>query len=168
MCKDIKEQIEIELHVLIKQKLYDIGRAGSLLWVSFGEEVITLDGKGLEKLKGKYTLHIQCTWRITTDDEIIVASGDIFQPRTGLSYEDFEWDTKGENRFDEKIPALKKEFQLTGIINYISADKYGGLRICFDSGICLEVFPDDSLENEFWRFIKFEDVNKHFVVFDKE
>lgn len=55
------------------------------------------------------------------------------------------------------------------IITEVGADEIGGLYISFDSGIKLEVFPNDSLEDEFWRFIEFNGQDsEHFVVFDRD
>ena len=53
------------------------------------------------------------------------------------------------------------------LVSKISADEIGGLIIGLDLGIKLELFPDDSLEDEFWRFIVFGDKSEHFVVFEK-
>ena len=163
----MKIRIEKELSVLLMQPLIDMGRAGNLVWLSFGERVITIDRNGCKRLKGKYALHIQCSWRLTDEGRIIVASRDIYLPRTGLSNDDFDWDKLGVNRFDEKIDELKKRIKTNTIVTEISADIFGGLKISFNSGIRLEIFPDDSLEDEFWRLIVFEGKSKHFVVFEQ-
>ncbi|WP_052292887.1 hypothetical protein [Desulfofarcimen acetoxidans] len=97
----------------------------------------------------------------------MVASGDFYLTRTGISDDDdFVWDKLGENRFDEKVNEFKKRLKTNIIVTEISADIFGGLKMCLDSGISLELFPDDSMEDEFWRFIVFEGKNKHFVVFE--
>ena len=163
----IIESIEEELKVLVEKPLSNIGRAGNLLWLSLGEKIVTIDINGCEVLKGKYALHIQCSWRLTMGSRIIVGSQDFYIPRTGLSENDFNWDIQGQNRFDEKIKEFKKMAESKTKVVEVSADEFGGIKISFDSGIRLEVFPEDSLEEEFWRFIEFGKKSKHFVVFDK-
>ena len=79
----------------------------------------------------------------------------------------FEWDTPGANRFDEIV--RKNKDQLTSLhIARVIADNYGGLRIKFDRDYVLEIFPDDSLKEEYWRFMIFDNPSKHFVVFEDE
>jgi hypothetical protein len=164
----MKVKIEKKLSVLLKQPLIDIGRASNLLWLSFGEKVVTIDRKGNEILRGKYALNVQCSWRLTKERRIIVASKDIYIPKTGLDEDAFEWEKYGENRFDEKISEFKSIMLTSNVlVSKISADEIGGLIIGLDLGIKLELFPDDSLEDEFWRFIVFGDKSEHFVVFEK-
>ena len=166
--KYTKDDIEEALKELIGQQLTNIGRAGNLLWLSFGEKILVIDRNGCEKFKEKYALHVQCSWRLTTENKISVASKDIYIPRTGLDEDDFDWDEFGANRFDEKIEELKEQIVSSATVSKITADEFGGLKIYFESGIRLEVFPDDSLEDEFWRFIIFGSESKHYVVFDKD
>src|SRR5574344_1426231 len=139
--------IEEKLKVLINQPLLDIGRASNLLWLSFGERVVTINRKGNEIQKGKYALNVQCAWRLTQNSRIIVASKDIYLPKTGLEYDSFNWEEYGNNRFDERISSFKIDFEF---------------------GVKFELFPDDSLEEEFWRFIINGNKSEHFVYIDKE
>ena len=169
MNKSIKDDIETKLGILIGQPLIDLGRAGNLLWVAFGEKIDTLDWKGIPIEKCKYYLNIQCSWRLTKGDSIIVASRDIYMPRTGIYDKNFEWDEIGANRFDERASMFKKDFLSNLKVSEIHADCFGGCKISLDFGIEIEIFPDDSLVEEFWRFIMFDNSsNSHFVVFEKE
>jgi hypothetical protein len=161
------KNIEKELKVLIGKPLSNIGRAGNLLWLSFGEKIAMLDMNGCEVFKEKFALHIQCSWRLTIGSRIIVGSQDFYIPRTGLSEDEFNWDIQGANRFDERINAFKEMPESNTKVVEFFMDEFGGVKISFDSGAKLEVFPDDSLEEEFWRFIEFGEKSKHFVVFDK-
>lgn len=163
----MRDQIEAELGILLKQPLIDIGRAGNLLWLSFGRKIFITDKNGCKKPKNEYALHIQCAWRIVKDTRIIVGSRDFYTPRTGITSDSFAWDTPGANRVDEKIEELKA-LQSNVVIDKIAADEFGGIKVTFNSGINLEVFPDDSLEDEFWRLIVAGEPSKHFVVFDKD
>jgi hypothetical protein len=164
--ENIKEQIEEELKELLGQPLIEIGRAANLLWLSFGEKITVIDRNGHEKVKSKFSLNIQCSWRLIKENRIIVASKDIYLPRTNSKERDFDWDNVGANRFDEKIEEFKKQEMLNIVVSKISADEYGGVKLHFKTGEVLDVFPDDSLEDEFWRLIISGKESKHFVVFD--
>lgn len=165
----MKGLIEEKLKVLINQPLLDIGRASNLLWLSFGERVVTINRKGNEIQKGKYALNVQCAWRLTQNSRIIVASKDIYLPKTGLEYDSFNWEEYGNNRFDERISSFKPMITTSKLsVSNISVDDIGGVKIDFEFGVKFELFPDDSLEEEFWRFIINGNKSEHFVYIDKE
>ena len=50
------------------------------------------------------------------------------------------------------------------IVEELSSDKFGSLRLKFSENIGLEIFPNDSLPEEFWRFLKPGTNDNHFVV----
>lgn len=169
MDNKMKILIEEKLGILIEQPLVDIGRASNLLWLIFGEKVVTKDRKGNEILKEKFALHVQCAWRLTQKSRIIVASRDVYFPKTGLVNDDFNWEEHGNNRFDEIVSDFKsmlftKKLSVTKIL----ADNIGGFEIDFEDGLKFELFPDDSLEDEFWRLIVNGNTSEHFVVFEKD
>lgn len=168
MIKDQKNSGK-ELNVLISQPLTDIGRAGNLLWLSFGEQISIIDRKGNERLVRKYALHIQCTWRLIKDKKIILASQDFYFPRTDWKGEEFDWDVPGSNLFDEKREKLKDFFILSNpIITKIFVDSLGDLKVYFTSSIRLDVFADNSNGGEVWRFIQYglnSKNSEHFVVY---
>ena len=165
----MKGLIEEKLNTLIKQPLIDIGRASNLLWLSFGKKIVTIDRKGNEVQKGKYALNVQCAWRLTQNSHIIVASKDFYIPRTGLECDLFDWEEYGNNRFDERISDFKRIITTTNLsVSNISIDDIGGFTIEFGLGVKFELFPDDSLEDEFWRFIVNGNKSEHFVFIEKE
>lgn len=165
----MKKRIEEKMKILLNQPFLRMGRAGNLLWMCFGQNITVKNKRGDEEIKSTYALNIQCAWRLVKDGKILVASGDYYLPKAGINNENFEWDKFGANRFDEKVEGLKKLTDWEMIITEVGADEIGGLYISFDSGIKLEVFPNDSLEDEFWRFIEFNGQDsEHFVVFDRD
>lgn len=166
---NIAKKIYEKLFVIISQPLIDIGRASNLVWISFGEKIVFIDRKGNKSLKGKYSINIQCSWRITQDSKIIVASKDIYIPKTNFENDEFNWEIYGENRFDEKINEIKSMIDTSKIfVTNVSSDELGGIIITFNSGLKLELFPDGSIKDEYWRFIIFGDINDHFIIFDED
>jgi hypothetical protein len=49
----------------------------------------------------------------------------------------------------------------------IEADNIGTLHIRFSENYTLDLFPDNSLGNEYWRFFKRGSITSHFVVTGK-
>lgn len=167
----MKEQIELALNPLIGLPLWGIGRAYDLEWFEFGKQrQISLSNTQKEKHKivGDFSLHIQCSWRISDSGNIIVASKDRFYRAGDNPYsnlEEFEWDVQGANRCDELVSQLtqKQIFNLM-IVSSIEGDNLGGLKLGFRNGYQLEVFPDISFEAECWRFFRPYSDEEHFIV----
>ena len=168
MC--MKEVIISELSKLVGLKLQDLGRASNLFWLGFGD-IIQIIRRGRSQESAEYALHIQCSWRITLNNKIVVASRDFYS--TGSEWdgdiEDFDWDIQGNNRFDERIKTfLKDKGRLK--VEQIESDEVGGLKICLCGGYKLEAFPDsseDDDQSEHWRFFNRKDNSPHFIVTGK-
>src|SRR6478735_8215289 len=130
----MKKRIKSELGILVGSKLSNIGRASNLFWLEFGE-ALSVIRRGRTQELAEYVLHIQCSWRITKSNKILVASRDFYSPRTGLDGEDehFEWDVQGNNRFDERteyfIKSLKEPLTVKSIDSILSLQVMGLRRI---------------------------------------
>ena len=164
-----EEHIRERLRSLLNKKISAIGRAGSMLWLGFGELIPRKNFRGEIRNVNEYALHVSCSWRLTDGKKIIVASRDMYFPKIGMSDENFDWDVLGNNRFDEKVNILCQAIK-THVINVdeLIVDKYGGLTVRFTNGNELEVFPDDSFEEEYWRFISNVNESEHLVVFQEK
>ena len=163
----MKELIVSELGKLVGLKLQDVGRASNLFWLGFGD-IIQIIRRGKTQETAEYALHIQCSWRITLNDKIVVASRDFYSPSSewGGDIEDFDWDMQGKNRFDERIKAFVEDKEQLQVKN-IESDCIGGLKVFFSDGYTLEAFPDSSKDDdqgEHWRFFNRKDNSPHFVV----
>jgi hypothetical protein len=165
----MKSKIESFLSCLIGLPLWSIGRAGDIEWFAFGNERREVPGRdNVTKIVSEYSLHVQCAWRIRNQDKIIVASRDRFYPPGNdplSNLEEFEWDTPGGNRLDELISKLLEERSLNPfIVISVRADTVGGVNINLIEGYRLEIFPDDSLSSEYWRFFKPFSEQEHFII----
>ncbi len=163
----IKEQIEAELRVLIGQPLTDIVRA-ALQWFAFGlpHTIVTSQGFPLEV--SSYALHVQCPWRIIVPYGIVVGSGDLSYAAGDDPYANLPpWKIArhGENRCDERVRMfLYYTRHQPLVVEQVQADDVGGLKICFNAGYILEIFPNDTLEEEYWRFCRPYTEERHFLV----
>ncbi|MHA7098568.1 hypothetical protein [Priestia aryabhattai] len=164
----MREAIRSQIGKLIGLNLRYAGRASNLFWLGFGE-MISVTRRGKTEELAEYALDIQCSWRITKDNKILVGSRDFYSPRTGWNEEndDFDWDVQGNNRFDERIDSFIENAKEHVTVERVEPDEIGGLKIFLSQGYLLEVFPDTSEDDEyseFWRFFNRRENSPHFVV----
>jgi hypothetical protein len=163
----MQEKIEKELSVLVGLPLWDAGRGADLEWFHFGEHRQVADRKGRLKEIGEYALHVQCSWRIVSSDQVIVARRDLYYLPDGsvdLS-DDFDWDKQMGNWRDVRMHAFLKEHGSQPlIVTAIKGGRAGSVSISFTEDFVLELFPDDSLSGEHWRFFRPSVDESHFVV----
>jgi hypothetical protein len=163
--RSMKNQVEDALRVLTGKILWGAGRAGEIAWFQFGNKETIITERETIKEVGEYALHVQCARRITSSQGIFVGSQDMHYP-AGEPYqklEDFDWDQPGANRCDERISLLFSK-QEAFLVEGVSADSFGGFCLILSDGFSLETFPDDSLDDEFWRLFQPYKDTQHFIV----
>ncbi|AYE53337.1 hypothetical protein OEA_26940 (plasmid) [Priestia megaterium NCT-2] len=164
----MREEIKLQLESLVGSKLTNIGRASNLFWLELGERLsVVRRGRTIEL--SKYALNIQCSWRITRGNKIVVASRDFYSLSSDWNEikEDFDWDVQGNNKFDEKVEYLVKSIKEPLTVEKIDSDEIGGLKVFLSKDFTLNVFPDSSEDDEyseFWRFFTRGKDSFHFVV----
>jgi len=163
----MKDKIEKELRQLVGLEFTRTTRAAYMECLKFGILFSTLkDGK--EVNIGQFGLHLQCAWRITKKNGILVGDLDRYdQPDEFANYdENFNWDTVSGNLRDVRLSNILKENKL--IVQAVKADNFGGFEILFENNMQLTVFPNLSNKseyNELWRLMDNRKNNKrHFVV----
>ena len=161
----MKKQIEMALQVLIGMPLSAIGRACTLEWFIFGTPREITDHSQQTKIVEEYALHIQCSWRITDSKSVVVGSQDRYIPSGDPDQEvdDFEWDVKGANRCDERVAQLLNN-EKSLIVTEIEVGSVGSFRLTLNDEYVLEVFPNNSLDDEYWRLFESDAESEHFVV----
>ncbi len=176
--KNIKTIQNITM-ILNNQKLSNISRVGSMICLGFGELVNNKAAYKTEegnfeikhRLTSMYALHIDCGFRMTTENEILLTRGDIFNHNSTINDdfecddEDFDWDVFGNNSFDEKIKEQFTDKNLCIVVESINISKFGDLKILLSNGYCIEIFVDSSSDEECWRFFEVGNADKkHLVV----
>lgn len=127
--------------------LVSVGRAASLAWFLFVKD------------NDEYALHLQTSFRVTSDEKIVFAGADIFQPSKmiqssgEIDLETFEWDVQGNNRYDENVKLFIEEYSYNLKVNEVLMNQWGDLSIQLSENIKIEVFINMS-EEECWRFFK--------------
>lgn len=164
----MRDRIEQALQVLIGLPLRSAGRAADLVWFQFGNLQESVQSNKQEPVVGEYALHVQCAWRISGPVGIIVGSDDCYFSAGDdpfRDYPNFDWDQPGANRCDERI-AMFFQFRANAvpIVDAVQVDRTGGFRLDLSGEISLEVFPNHSLMNEYWRLLRPSSDEQHFVV----
>ena len=164
MEKEIKKALE----QLIGFEFTRTTRMGSMECIKFGILYGIVDRSGLERQIGEFGIHLQCPWRITKGNTLLVGNDDVVkQPDETAKYdENFDWDVQMGNLRDVKMA----DFLNSGkyIVQSVKADEFGGFELTFNDNVKLTVFPASSNKNiysEHWRLLDNRDESKnHFVV----
>jgi hypothetical protein len=77
--------------------------------------------------------------------------------------EEFDWDVD-QNRRDKLLASFLENVTLQLIVQAIEVSAAGALHIALENGFFLDLFPDDSLSGEHWRFFEPDKDGSHFVV----
>ena len=140
--------------LLAGKQLWGWGRAADLISFQIGTERMVVDGRGHPKTVGEFALHIQCPWRMTRNENLIVGSGDLCCPPDGSDPQtDFDWDVAMGNRCDVILGRL---FYEKGhlVIESVELQPAGILQMLLTDSIRLELFPDASADREHWRLFE--------------
>ena len=151
---------------IVGQPICSIGRVSNMLWIGIGENFKTINRRGREIEKSTYALHIQCQWRIVNKvkKEILFASADIYSPRKDIDCQNvFNWETQGNNLFDEKSQRwLKGETPIC--IKKYKINQWGDLELFFSNDERLQTFNTASDDSECWRLFMPKSDELHLVV----
>ena len=164
----VRAEIESATAALIGKPLWTCRRAADMATFQFGGRIKGVDYYGRPSQVGDYALHVQCAWRITRGDEIVVGSGDLYYPAEYQNEHeefpaDFDW-RKHPNRRDKLLRLLFENDVREFIVQRIEVGIAGNLRIELSGGFVLDVFPDYSLDSEHWRLFAPGKDEPHFVV----
>jgi hypothetical protein len=144
---------------LVGLNLSEFSRACDMAMLGFGEWVpyVPLHGrnKNTQQETREFSLHIQCGWRIVDDEKILAGYLDVVDREDSLKRETplaSDPKTLLDQRFSElrKLPCDSLKVQSVEILDI------GDCRIRFGNGMCLEIIPIDSSEDdasEYWRLL---------------
>jgi hypothetical protein len=178
--------IKDRIQSLLNQQLQRIFRFEGFLCLQFGRliESETRSPRRLHRnengeisakkvLIGEYVLHLSEAYRISHQDEIILAQCDRYNPSTGVEkraeaegrtpdWEKDDFDAVGHNKLDETI-GLRFRDLADVTVDAIDVSRFGDLVIKFANGFILETFSNSAQDDECWRFWHEGDAN-HLVV----
>src|SRR5258708_20485771 len=83
---------------LVGREFWGWGRAADLASFQIGQKRKVTGHRGDSKTVGHSALHIQCPWRITRGERLVVASGDLYyQPDGSAPGPAFDWEPLATN-----------------------------------------------------------------------
>ena len=143
--------------------------AGSMKNFQFGTIGLHPFGKGTI---GEFALHIQCPWRIVSNEGIVTGSADYYEPVEAGTDEEAN-DLQTGNLQQKRLGDLLGSYDASTrswvnstaqlIVQSALADDFGGFEIELSGGFRLQVFPDGSRE-ENWRFFAPGSEEGHVVI----
>jgi hypothetical protein len=121
---------------------------------------------------GTFSLQVRCPWRLTEGASIVTGYDDVRYPKgadPGAEPAGFRWDAEGANRRDERLRTFFNDHRAgPPAVVAVEADDVGSVRLTLDQDVCLELFPDDSLDDvtdsERWRLFQPGTDGPHFLV----
>jgi|UPI00056D94F2 hypothetical protein len=159
MEDDNSAHLQAGVRALVGLPLNIVRSAADMKIFHFGTIVPHPLGKGTV---GSHALHVQCPWRIVSENAVITGRSDQFAPPLEAKNIDDE-DTQSGNLQLVKLFALMKGYDNStrSIVNSTedlivlsaSSDQFGGLELTLSGGYRLQIFPDCSSEED-WRFIE--------------
>jgi hypothetical protein len=166
-------RVTAALQVVLGEPFANIGRAADMAWMGFGELVEVRSRRtGGARAVSEHALHVQCPFRLTRDQAVLVASGDMYYPRAdpyldeSTLGEPFDWDALGANWFDGGAEAVHDLIRdLSPRVVAVTVDTFGGLNMTMTANIELVVFPNRSFPSEHWRFFRAN--GPHLVVMER-
>jgi len=151
---------------LIYLELTKTTRAADMECLKFGTHYVENE-KGVKSNVGEISLHIQCHWRLTNNNRIIVGSSDLYEPvdETVEYDENFNYSKINSNFRDIEFRKFIKETKPR--VKTLNIDSYGGIEIYFENNIKLIAYSfsgSKNGDNEYWRiFDNRNESRKHLI-----
>jgi hypothetical protein len=168
----MRAKIQNALLPLVGLPLWDGGRAADLTWLQFGQRRMVKDFRGEPEEVGEYALHLQCVWRLVQGEQVIIGQRDLYYPaapgRTSPEVPaGFTWDVQGANRLDYLLDEFFHRANRELIVERTEVGRAAAFAIFFRDNFVLEIFPNDSFDEEHWRLFRPYLNEPHFVVTGK-
>ncbi len=154
-----QNHIQDRLDVLVGLQLSIARDALDMKMFHFGEISPLPSGKGSV---GTYALHVQCPWRIVSENMILTGSFDRYEP----ARDDKEADGEDERSrtlqharlfhilqgYDEATRSIVNSTNGL-VVRSIKVDGFGGMDLSLSGGYSLQLFPSGA-SSEHWRFFR--------------
>jgi hypothetical protein len=148
----VKKVIRRALTPLIGLPLRNISRSASMLSIHFGYPRVVPDRDGSAKAVPDWTIQVQCPWRISQGDRIVIAYRDFYYSDVPLS----NLAVMSKSRFNSVLDTLSEEFDATPpAVEAVEADDTGGFSVSLSHNYRVEVFPGETTESgKQWRIFQ--------------
>lgn len=155
----------LALGELVGRPFTAIGRAATLVWVAFGDEVPWVNHRREQASRPELAVHLQCRWRLVRGSAVVVEEGDLHVPGTRAGTDFAAGGAIGTARFDDRVEAVAGIIAAEApVVCGVGIGEGFGLRLTLSSGMSLEAFPAGREGWEDWRFLSSAGGGRHFVV----
>lgn len=144
----VAEEVRPLLARLVGAPLTGIGRALDMAVLDFGRDLISPDDANGHKVNSEYSLHIQCPFRISRRDSILLGSEDLRRETTTTS------DTEFRINYDRRAEALDKIVSTRELlVDNIDVNELGDVHLRLRQDVEIMIFPARTYKLEAWRFV---------------
>lgn len=164
---DSRLRLQSCLNLLVGLPLSIVRNAADMKVFHFGDVRPHPSGRGTV---GAYALHVQCPWRIVSQNAIVTGTSDRFLGATEGEEVNHDDPRSGSLQFVRAESLLKGYDDTTRsfvnatnqlVVLAAHADDFGGADLLLSGDYRLQIFPDGSLAED-WRFVEFE--GPHLVI----
>lgn len=162
----MRDAIQRAAEALVGKPVWKCTRAADMACFQFGAHRQVTNSRGETVEVGEYALHLQCPWRITKGDQVVIAALDVYKPREDNQADDssdFDWDHE-ENLLEERAKSIFGNGMREYVVQRVEAGNGGALTMVLQGGLWFEIVPSDSTKGEHWRLFQPRTDNEHFVV----
>ena len=154
-----RQQVVAALSRIVCLPLTAAGRAADMRMFDFGHLRSAGNGFVID-----YALHVQCAWRIESNEGIVTGRSDLWKPVDDHAPFDEDWDYDTSPNLQDNVVALWLTDNASSlVVQNVDADEFGGAAIGFDQGFSLRLFPAGT-RSEDWRLFQPKTAAAHFVV----
>lgn len=176
---NMKEEIKLNLDVLVGSTFTVLEGAGGVAYFGFGEPLVETGireytsekestSAAYKKFRNKYNFFLYCAFHVRRHNKVLLGSGDFYVPnsewKSANDREEFEY--KNKNLLHSEF--IHQYFRLLArierekpIIKRIDSDEIGGLKIVLSKGYIIEVFPNISNYKIYEDFEDYKDLANH-------
>jgi len=158
-------ETQLALRELEGQPFTAIGRAATLVWLTFGDDLPWVNHRGEHTVLPQNYFHLQCRWRLSRGAAVMVQKGDLFVPGARADAGFAAGGAIGTARFDDRVETVTRFIAAeVPVVERVRVGDEFDLQLTLSSGMSLEVFPSARKEREDWRFLSSAEGRPHYVV----
>ncbi|MFL6072077.1 MAG: hypothetical protein ACJ73S_01520 [Mycobacteriales bacterium] len=145
----VVEEVSPLLDRLIGTPFTGIGRALDMAILAFGRDLSSPDEvNGDYKVSSEYALHVQCPFRLSRRDSVLLGSEDLRRETTRSS------DTEYRVIYDRRSEALDQILSTRAVlVETVNVNELGDLCLELSQDLEIRVFPARTYKLEAWRFV---------------
>ncbi len=145
---------------LKNQKMQYIKRSCDLVDIGFGDLLKRKNRKNEEVLVARYSLHIQCPFKILYNQKMLTEHTDLYVSSANV-YETVDIGQKNCTLFDQRLQEYTNELSDEYVVD-VSINQIGNITISL-SNITIFVFIDSTTKEEQWRFFETGTNKEHLI-----